>query len=686
MHLRGPRLRATFKQLGRLDEAVAAFQRLLALRPSDASGWNDLGSLYQQQATAIFGTHADGRDIPAVATLAIDAYRKAADASPASPEPWCNEGCVRVQFGRFDEGRTALHRALERDPAHWLTRMHLAQLELLSGNFDEGWRHFAARHHKPGPKPVPVPNLPPWRGEPLAGRSIALWYEEGFGDCIQFARYVPLLKAQGAARVAIVAPRLLARLLATVPGIDEVITDLAKPPAYDCWCYYLDVPMFLGTRLDTIPAALPYLHADPKAVREWSDRLPADGLRVGINWRGSPRHPNDRRRSLASVELLAPLWQVDGVRFVSLHKGPDKDPPPEFPPGQPAIDAGSVARDFADMAALIASLDLVITVDTAVAHLAGALGKPTWVMLPAPLPDWRWLLGREDSPWYPGVMRLFRQERDGDWEPVIARLTDELESLAAHRAPRRKPRLASAGAHLEILQRAVAAHAAGDALQAQQVCRSVLASQPDHAEALQLLGAIRAQDGAWDEAEVLLRRALAAQETPIALRNLGQLLRRTGRDADAVPTLQRWTQLAPGDANAWTGLAHALDKLDRFEEAQAAYVRAIELDQQAVQLKADFALLLRRRRKIAQVPVLLEQPVAALPGRMASTGTSTSSSTAPASESSLQAAFDAHAKGLLDEAESAYRAALEADERNPTHGTSWALCSPSASSTWRPSA
>ncbi|MEJ1959082.1 MAG: glycosyltransferase family 9 protein [Nitrosomonadales bacterium] len=207
--------------------------------------------------------------------------------------------------------------------------------------------------------------------------------EQGFGDYIQFARYAPLLKARGVSRLTVFCNPSLKALLESMGSIDAVITDLASAPLHDYWSFPLSLPLYFGTTVDNIPATLPYLHALPERVERWHERLSQKGFRVGLVWKGNPGHKNDANRSLPGLAILAPIWTVPGVMFYSLQKGQGEDEANHPPPGQPVIPLGSDIRDFADSAAIVAQMDLVICVDTAIAHLAGALGKPCWVLLPA---------------------------------------------------------------------------------------------------------------------------------------------------------------------------------------------------------------------------------------------------------------------------------------------------------------
>ncbi|MFZ3218780.1 MAG: glycosyltransferase family 9 protein, partial [Rhodoferax sp.] len=257
---------------------------------------------------------------------------------------------------------------------------------------------------------------------------ILVGYEGGHGDMIQFSRYVALLRAQGAARVGLLCHPALAALLGTLEGVDAVLAfDTAWPrTGWDWWVPVLSLPFLFATRLDSVPARIPYLRVpiDRRAVwRETVQRLcPQPTLRVGLVWHGNPDFQNDDARSLPGLSALAPLWRVPGVQFVSLQKGRGEQEARTPPKEQPIGDVASGLQDFADTAAVVEQLDLVISVDTAVAHLSAALGTPCWLLLPAYMPDWRWLEGRDDSPWYPGVMRLFRQSPDQGWSPVVERV------------------------------------------------------------------------------------------------------------------------------------------------------------------------------------------------------------------------------------------------------------------------
>jgi hypothetical protein len=311
---------------------------------------------------------------------------------------------------------------------HW----NLALMLLTHGDFERGWREYEWRWR------VRELNMefkaagPQWDGSDLAGRQILLFAEQGLGDAIQFVRYIPQVSQRGG-KIALAVQGELIRLLRGTGGdrneisrsVETWVAFGEETPGYDVYCPLLTLPKVFGTTLSNIPADTPYLFADEAMAAQWKSRMPSDDrLKVGLVWAGRPKHINDRNRSIAAGKL-APLARAENVWFCSLQKGPIARPE-DRPPFELA-DWTSELNDFADTAALIANLDLVICADTAVAHLAGAMGKRVWVLIPY-LPDWRWMLDRTDSPWYP-TMRLFRQPRPGDWETVMQQVATELNSL-----------------------------------------------------------------------------------------------------------------------------------------------------------------------------------------------------------------------------------------------------------------
>jgi tetratricopeptide (TPR) repeat protein len=414
-----------WRRRARLEEAYAYCSRAIAMRPDFQEAHSNLGNILRWL------------DRPQEAEAAL---RRAIALRPSDAGAYNNLGLVLQEMDRHDEARAVLDLAIGLDPDNADIHYSRATGLLRQGRLEEGWRDYEWRFRigQAGNSLSQFVTNPPWRGEPAAGRTLMLFPEQGLGDTLQFVRYVPLMTERGM-RVVVAAQGPLVRLLQTLPGVAEgsvqVINQIGNYPRYDLHCPILSLPRAFGTRLDSIPALTPYLSVPAEAAAAWADHPalrphPGISLTVGLVWGGNARHINDSRRSLA-LGTLAPLFRLPGVRWVSLQAG-DRvaelaAAPPEQLPPDGIHDLAPALTDFAETAAAVARLDLVITADTAVAHLAGALGKPVWVMLPHS-PDWRWLTAGSRSPWYPS-MRLFRQDQACSWPPVVAQVTDALAGL-----------------------------------------------------------------------------------------------------------------------------------------------------------------------------------------------------------------------------------------------------------------
>ncbi len=363
---------------------------------------------------------------------AIEAYRMALHYAPGHGGALSSLGNTLRAMGRLDEALAAHDQAIaaapENTPDHATFRFHRATTLLAAGAFAEGWAEYEWRWRRPGH--VPRFASPPWQGEALEGRTILLHHEQGLGDTLQFVRYALLVAERGGRVILQVQPSLV-RLLRALPGVAQVVARGEPLPPFDCHCPLMSLPLAFGTTPDNIPAAPACLHADPTRVARWRRHLRDcsprhNGPYVGLVWAGLPNLDNwearliDRRRSLGPADL-AGLAGLPGVQFVSLQK--DLSPPAIA--GLEMIDGMAGMDDFADTATLVAALDLVISVDTSVAHLAAGLGRPVW-LLSRYDGCWRWLRDRSDSPWYP-TLRLYRQARSHDWSEVIARVRRDLE-------------------------------------------------------------------------------------------------------------------------------------------------------------------------------------------------------------------------------------------------------------------
>jgi hypothetical protein len=356
------------------------------------------------------------------------ALRRAVMIDPGRPEAFNDLGAALFRLGRDAEALTFIRQALRLDP-------NMAEAEesdsiwlLRYGRFREGWRKYEARKRTSQGMPTQRQFAQPqWRGEPIHDRTILLHAEQGFGDAIQFARYAPLVAARGAKVILEVHPG-LATALRTLPGVSRLIEHGVALPPFDLHCPLLSLPLAFDTDLDSIPASVPYVMPDPERVFAWRNRLgPRRVPRIGIAWSGNPHHREDRRRSIP-LAAMADLLRDRTDREFHVVQNEIRHADRVTLGGLAHVrDHAGLLRDFADTAALVSLLDVVITVDTAVAHLAGAMGWPVWVML-ASVPDWRWMLQRDDSPWYPS-MWLFRQQRRDEWGPVLEEVARQLDDM-----------------------------------------------------------------------------------------------------------------------------------------------------------------------------------------------------------------------------------------------------------------
>ncbi len=428
--------------------AVESLKTAVKLRPGWVEAWSFLGVAYEQSgnlkeaeialhnALALKSEHPEALcQLAAVAMKfhdrideAIELFLKAISIQPSLVAAWNNLGAAYTKQNKTDHAQAAYKKAAEIEPRNGSIKCNEGTAALLKGDLNlNNWLKYEYRWvvlRKP-PQRVSVPI---WRGEkPIAGKSILLYAEQGIGDTLQFVRYVPLVANQGAIIHLEVQPS-LKNLLAEFPGVSFIIGQGEPLPSVDLQCPLMSLPLAMNTTLANIPVGVPYVRAPSKRVSESTSYLPTTTgtFRVGVAWRGNPKHPNDANRSI-NFELFSRLFDVSSCKFYCLQFGLNEHetatlsshPACVIPPGQ--------INDFADTASIVTQLDLVISVDTSVAHLAGAMGKPVWTLLPF-APDWRWLLHRRDSPWYP-TMRLFRQPKIGAWDEVIAAARAELQDM-----------------------------------------------------------------------------------------------------------------------------------------------------------------------------------------------------------------------------------------------------------------
>ena len=597
-------------EAGQYKAADKAWSAALALAPGNADVLSNLG-VYERN-------HGDG-------ALAVWFGRRAVAADPRHAEAWCNLGIAANDRGLAALGQEALGQSIRLRPDYAEARMALGMNLLGEGRMAEGWPEYEWRLRSEqlglGLQPG---RLAPWTGQDPRGRSFLLICEQGFGDAIQFIRYAAILKAAGAARVVIGCRYRLKALLGRAEGVDAIIGEGEKLPEVDYFVPLMSMPYRMGTRMDAIPAAPAYLQADPERVTRWAGELAAGkGFRIGLIWQGNPDAKVDRGRSMP-LAALEPLARIPGVRFIALQKGPGVEQieavADRFTVETLGEDFDAGPDAFADTAAVMMNLDLVISSDTAAPHLAGALGRPVWLFVKA-LPEWRWFSGADDTPWYPS-MRLFRQARPGPdtdpaqepWTPVVERMAIELERLVAGDLSRRLPQGEIVPApRIEPIavrfERAFAAHRAGDFAAALPVYADILVEEPAHTGALHMLGAMAVQRQAYerglyfldaakaagetapeldtnravalrhlnrtDEAETVLRAVLLKAPSAEAALTLGNILRDRGRPKVALALFDTAVTLQPDQAKAHRGRANALKDLGRMEDALEAFEQAV---------------------------------------------------------------------------------------------------------------
>ena len=399
------------QEVHRLDAALDSFDQAIALNPDYANAYNNRGNVLMELR---------------LLDEAVASYDQAIALQLDHAGAFYNRGTSLRELMRFGEALASYDRAIALKPDYADAFNSRGMLKLLLGNYLEGWPDYEWRGKAKGRYPPPEIDAREWQGEDLSGRRIAIYSEMHFGDAVQFVRYLPLLRHQGA-EVSFLGPAKLVRLLRPFTPKIVLVDSIDPASSFDFKCALMSLPFRFGTDLSSIPDESPYLFAENSLAAQWRERIGAGGFKIGVAWQGAPQWTVDRRRF--AVAELASLSRLSRVRLISLQKNDGLDQLEGLPAGMKVETLGSFDDGpdaFIDTAAVMHNLDLVITSDTSIAHLAGALGRPTWVALKQ-VPDWRWLLGRDDSPWYP-TMRLYRQAVDGDWQSVFSKMERDLRS------------------------------------------------------------------------------------------------------------------------------------------------------------------------------------------------------------------------------------------------------------------
>ena len=593
-------LAVALQEKGELLEAVNLYRRALEVQPHSWEALNNLGTVLQEQGNL---------------EEALEYYHKALELLPDFVEAINNLGRTFLEKGAVEDAIACYRRVIDLSPEHASAHLNVSLALLLAGDLENGlaeyeWRwqikEFQTGHSSflTGPDNTVAAReyRPLWDGSDLQGKTILLHAEQGLGDSIQFVRYAAIVQSKGG-RVIVGCYSQLTRLFSTVSGIDLLIVKGEPIPAFDVQVPMLSLPHILGTTRSTIPGNTAYLTAP--ADCEFA-LLPDRKFKVGIVWAGNPKHRKNTQRS-CSLSAFLPLLDVSGVSFYSLQK--------ELSEADRAllhqtsiVDLSPHFGDLADTAAAIAQLDLVITVDTAVAHLAGALGKPVWILL-AFSPDWRWLLEREDSPWYP-TARLFRQSIRGEWEGVFERVIEALENAVSQEFVQADLADAELFRGRDLQQQ-------GEFRGAIECYERAIAIAPNNAIAYSNLGVIKQQQGELVEAIAHYRQALEIDPNLAEiLSNLGSALADAGETEEAIAAYDRALSLNPNCAEAWINLGLARENQGDLSEAINCYQQGIQLNPNSAEAYLNLGIALEEQGKLDEALVVCQQAIQQFPANV----------------------------------------------------------------------
>lgn len=572
------------RQQKQFAEAIACYQQAIALKPDYAEVYNNLGNVLRDQQRL---------------TEAIAQFQQAIAFNSRFPEAHTNLALALREQLQLEAAIVHCRQAILLQPDFAEAHFSLSLILLTQGDFLEGFREYEWRWKRPNRSPRPF-SQPKWQGEDLTGKTILIHAEQGLGDTLQFIRFLPQVQERGG-RVLMECQPALVRLLGQLPGIAQIIPRDAALPEFDVHAPLLSLPHILGTTLDTLPAKVPYLH--PVSEFTLPPAPAGTRLKVGLVWAGNPNNPNDRDRSLPLPELL-PLLRLPEIAWYSLQKGDRATDLNTLPDDLPIIDLNDHLQDFADTAAAIAQLDQVITVDTAVAHLAGALGKPVWVLL-CYAPDWRWMGDRSDSPWYP-TARLFRQPAPGDWASVFQAIAPLLSPPlpAPPVSPSLSPLIAQAKQHFRAQRYP----------QVEALCQQILRADPQQVEALAILGLLYCQVQQYDRAIAPYQQVIALQpDAADAHHNLGLAHAELGQFEPAIAAYRRSLELEPDNPKTLYNLGNAYRLTGQLEEAIAAYQEALRLEPNYADALHNLGVTRQLQGQIPEAKACYERAIALKP-------------------------------------------------------------------------
>ncbi|NTW51968.1 MAG: tetratricopeptide repeat protein [Chlorobiaceae bacterium] len=548
------------QEIGNIDAAIASYEKAISISPDFPDAWSNRGNMLKRLNQV---------------DAAIASYDRAISIRPDYAEAWFNRGLALQGCNALDAAIASFEKAVSIRPDLFVGYLNKAMALLLGGDFKNGWALYEWRW-KTNDFRLPDRNFTQelWLGDlPIAGKTILLHSEQGYGDTIQFCRYAKLVADLGA-RVIMEVDRVQFDLLKQLEGVAELVVKGSALPAFDLHCPLMSLPLAFHTTIETIPSSLKYLSSDPQKVAEWGLRLgPKQRPRIGLVWSGDQKHNNDYNRSVPLASLLNML--PSGFQYVSLQKEVREADRATLQSSGNIVHFGSALKDFSDTAALCDLMDLVISIDTAVVHLNAALGRLTWVLTPFS-PDWRWLLDRDDSPWYPTI-RLYRQETVGYWPNVFERVRADLLEFVGNLDQEFVPDPVSERGEA-LFQQALAFKNEGQAFEAQSLFSQVLELQPNRFEVYHHLGVMAMQSGDYQRALDFINRAIDLYpynadfyfHRGVALQQMRQL-------EAAIASYDLAERLRPGYVSAWSNRGLALHDLGRSAAAIASYDRAIAL-------------------------------------------------------------------------------------------------------------
>lgn len=584
------------KSFAAYGELLAAYDRALAVAPEDKDLHNNRGTVLQRLGRL---------------TDALACYEKALTVRPDFFDALNNSGIVLDALDRMEQSEARFRLALRSNPDKVAAHLNLALCLLRMGRLAEGWREYEWRWHMPSFRIYDYGfKEPRWDGtQDLHGKTLLLTAEQGLGDTLQFVRYLPLLKDR-CAKLLLLVPGQLAELLGANFPYVHINNASKRLSEFDYHCPLLSLPLAFGTTLESIPSPGPYIEAPLDLQFEWETAHPATATsRIGLVWAGNPEHGNDLHRSIP-LATLRPLIEGSGNEFFILQKDisePDRKILQDCPG---IVFASDRFRDFRDTAAAVAQLDLVITVDTSVAHLAGAMGKPVWILVP-PQADWRWILGRDDSPWYP-TARIYRRMPEAPWDSVVAQVASDLRSFTPVRDQSPGRRISS-GVD-EPLRAAVILHNSGRLDDAIAIYSGILQIDPNNFDANHLLGQARRRQGRNQEAEALFRHALRVRPRNVsALENLIRLLRNTDKHEEALEAHNQLVALRPSDPKVWSERSVSLIALKRHDEALDSVNRALALDPNHLNALNNYAVVMLHQKHPGEALAHLDRLLAIKP-------------------------------------------------------------------------